>query len=131
MLSLPKYQVTGTCSGHAKLLLARKWSKSTNYLIHNIFINRVTSLIAHELARQIYLGFIQIGAELIELQTILRKLTKTRKISFAPSVPTLAVISVGWHGLGVAWTENKINEVVQRIRQNSNIGFGAMTGELA
>jgi hypothetical protein len=79
ILSLPKYQVTGTCSGHAKLLLARKWSKSTNSLIHNIFLNRVTSLIAHELARQIYLGFIQIGAELIELQTTLRKLTKTRK----------------------------------------------------
>jgi hypothetical protein len=79
MLSLPKYQVTGTCSGHAKLLLVQNWSKSTNYLIHNIFMNCVTSLIAHELAGQIYLGFIQIGAERIEFQTILRKLTKTRK----------------------------------------------------
>ena len=53
-------------------------SVPTLAVIHNIFINRVLSLIALELARQIYLGFTQIGAELIELQTVLRKLTKTR-----------------------------------------------------
>jgi hypothetical protein len=34
-------------------------------------MNRYLSLIAHELARQIYLGFIQISVELIELQGIL------------------------------------------------------------
>jgi hypothetical protein len=41
-------------------------------------MNRVLLLIALELTRQIYLSFTQIGAQLIELQTILRKLTKTR-----------------------------------------------------
>jgi hypothetical protein len=71
MLLLPKYQVTGTYSGYARPHSVRKWSENTNYLIHNIFMNRFLSLIARELSRQIYLGFIQIGVELIDLQGIL------------------------------------------------------------
>jgi hypothetical protein len=42
-----------------------------NYPIHNIFMNSFLSLIAHELSQQIYLHFMQMGGELVELLTIL------------------------------------------------------------
>ena len=91
ILSLPKYQVTGTCLEYARWHLTRKWSKTTNYLIQNIFVSLFLSLIAHELAWQIYLGFVQIGAELVELLRIIWKHPKTENFWSAPSVLPIAV----------------------------------------
>lgn len=66
---LDHWNMSWTC----QMAFGTKWFKSTDYLIYNIFINCFLSLIACELAWHIYLDFIQLRAELVELLTILWK----------------------------------------------------------